>query len=358
MFGRRRRVKGYGFRRALRADYGATEKYKINVYRQSYHLLEDQNGVAESRDRNQVNYFVETFSWMTDPVRSLLLSGSLAGSPTAAKFTKVALPAQTGRSFTSSDINQLNTIVDGNENNQLWIKFKKSMMYFTFANPQTYPVTFKVERWGWNRRYTVSSTDALDTRMKQYLGQVYTTAVPLTGVGTAAELQYPTDHKEPAVGAYQSAVTKDLWEGHTSRSRNFAAFCVKKLSSRKWKRLLPGQAVTYKIARGGISYPIKTDTPPERFDGYMAYCLRCIWKGDMGFQAANEELATRVLSLDPLLALKVTHNYRVVFTEFDVGGPVNLIVRGASMLNSIIAGDAVRQAQPVQAGNVTMENSF
>jgi len=357
MSGRGRRVKSYGFRRALRADYGATEKYKINVYRQSYHIIEDQAGAVESRDRNQVGYFDESFAWMTDPVRSLLQSGSLGGSPTAAKFTKVALPAQTGKSFTSSDINQLNTIVDGNENNQLWIKFKKSIMYFTFANPQTYAVSFKVERWGWNRRYTVSSDEDLVTRMRQYLGQVYTAAVPLTGTGVAADLQYPTDHKVPAVGAYQSAVSVDYWEGHTQRSRNFGSFCVKKLSSRKWRRLLPGQTVTYKLARSGLSYPIKTDTPPTKF-AFMAYALRIIFKGDMGFVAANQELPTRILSLDPLLALKVTHNYKVVFTEFDVGGPVNLLVRGAAMLNDTLPPDPVRQPQPVQAGNVNMENAF
>jgi len=171
-------------------------------------------------------------------------------------------------------------------------------------------------------------------------------------------LQYPALHAVPAVGSRNTAVTVNPWEGHVPQNKIWGSFAIKKLSSRKWIRLLPGATITYKLARSGVSFPVKADTPPTRFDHFMHYMIRMVWKSDIGYFDQTEEDAEQMVLWDPLLAAKVTHNYRVEFFEFNVGGPVNLLVRDNDVLNGNLPEANAQQPQQVQAGNVEMRNAF
>jgi len=342
----------------FKRDGGTLEKFRINVNRQTYHVFEDQLVGAESRDRLQVQYFEEGFSTMMNPVTTLFQNGVIAWSGTDAIFSKVALPAQSSGSIVVADSKALNPSLEYTENNYLMVRFRKSIMYWTFANPQTFAIQFKLERYGWNKRYAITADESLITRARQYLGQYYTSAVRINGDGSAAQLQYPTLHGVPGAGFRNASVPYNEWEGHVPQNRVWGSFCIKKLSTRKWTRLLPGGVVTYKLARAGVSFPVKADTPPTRFNHFMQYMLRMVWKSDIGYFDQSEGKTEQMVMWDPLLCAKVTHNYRVEFYEFNVGGPVNLLVRTNDLLNSNLPNAPGQIPQQVQAGNVPMENAF
>jgi len=321
-------------------------------------VFDDQTVAEDTRDRNQVQYFEESFGVMMNPVTSLFQNGSIAWSATDAKFNKVSLPIQTAGSIAVADSVALNPTLEYTENNALMVRFRKSIMYWTFANPNTFPIQFKLERYGWNKRYAIYADESMVIRARQYLGQYYTTAVRYNGDGSSGLLQYPTLHGLPAAGARNASTQLNQWEGHVPQNRVWGSFCLKKLSSRKWIRLLPGAVVSYKLARSGVSFPVKADTPPTRFNHFMQYMLRMIWKSDIGYFDQTEEKAEQMVMWDPLLCAKVTHNYRVEFYEFNVGGPVNLLVRDNGLLNSALPEATGQIPMPVIAGNVEMKDAF
>lgn len=337
---------------------GCLEKMQLNVFRQTYHIFEDQSITDESRDRNQVNYFEEYFSSMWNPVKSLFSAGTIVGSRTAATFNKVKLPVQPSGAFVGADIDAIYPVIDGNENNSMYCRFKRSLMTFTFANPNTYAVSVKMERFGWAKRYTITADESLITRYKQYTGQQWNVGVALDSTGISSDVRYPTNHNTPFAGSRDSFITQNVWEGHLGRDLKFASFAIKKLSSRKWVRLLPGGVVSYKIARGGVAFPVKAAVNSQSFNHHMQYMVRCVWKSDMGMingDGANKDL---VITAEPVLACRITHRYRVAIYEMDVAGPINILVRSLAQFTDPLPGGELRQPQPVQAGNVVMQNAF
>jgi len=337
---------------------GTLEKMQLNVFRQTYHIFEDQEVGLESRDRNQVNYFEEAFSTMWNPVKSLFSAGTIVGSRTAAVFNKVKLPVQPSGALAGADIDAIYPIIDGNENNSMFCRFKRSLMTFTFANPNTYAVSMKMERFGWAKRYTITADESLITRYRQYTGQQWNVGVALDSTGVSGDVRYPTNHDEPLAGNRDSFVTYNAWEGHVGRDLKFAAFAIKKLSSRKWVRLLPGGVVSYKLARGSVAFPVKAAVNSQSFNHHMQYMLRCCWKSDMGMIDGSGPDKALVITADPVLACKITHRYRVAIYEMDVAGPYNILVRSLGQFTNPLAAGQARQAQPVQAGNVAMQNAF
>lgn len=337
---------------------GCLEKMQLNVFRQSYHIFDDQDSLNETRDRNQVNYFEEGFGTMWNPVKTVWSSGTVIGDRSNAKFNKINLPVQPAGAMAGADIDAIYPIVDGNENNSMFCRFKRSLMTFTFANPNTYAVSMKMERFGWAKRYTITADESLITRYKQYTGQQWNVGVALDSTGVSGDLRYPTNHGDPASGGRDSFITHNVWEGHLGRDLKFASFAIKKLSSRKWVRLLPGGVVSYKLARGGVSFPVKAAVNAASFNHHMQYMVRCVWKSDMGMIDGAGEDKARVITMDPVLACKITHRYRVAIYEMDVSGPINVLVRSLGQFTDSLAGGAVQQAQPVQAGNVEMKNAF
>jgi len=309
------------------AKYSGKGIASFVVHRQVYDILQDAYYSTESRDRPQVDYYSETFNDMRLPLQSLVANGNLAASSaTVAEGYKIIGTGSAPWPNVESGVQFLNN----STSNRVIIRFPRSKTFFTIANPNSYAVMFKMERYGWKKGYFPQSADDLLAKLRA-LGQSYfvTSIDTNTTTGIGADIVYPQNHGVPASGAFDGTLSPSAsggpWEGVTGSNNSLMGSTVKKLSSRRWRRLLPGEVVTYKITRPSISYPAIEDFwySYRQFD----FLLRFVFKSDLLYVGQTTITPDQVVEMNPTLAMKVTQKYVAQVHQASSAGPIHVIAR-------------------------------
>lgn len=322
-------VKGVNRLMGNPAKYAGKGIASFVVHRQVYDILQDAYYSTESRDRPQVDYYWETFNDMRLPIQSLVANGNFIGSSaTASEAYKIIGLGSSPWPNVDTGVQFLNNTTT----NRVIIRFPRSKTFFTIANPNSYAVMMKMERYGWKKGYYPDSNDALLYKLRA-LGQSYfvTSVDTNTAAGVATDVKYPQNHNVPATGGggFEGELSPSgsgaPWEGVTGTNNSLMGSTVKKLSSRRWRRLLPGEVITYKITRPSISYPVIEDVwhNYRQFD----FLLRFVFKSDLLYVGQATITPDQVVEMNPTLAMKITQKYAAQIYQSSCAGPVHVIAR-------------------------------
>lgn len=297
------------------------------VHRQVYDILQDPYFATESRDRPQVDYYSETLNDMRLPLQSVVANlNLLASSATAAEAYKMI---GTG-SAPWPNVDAGVVFWNNTTTNRIIIRFPRSKTFFTIANPNSYAVMFKMERYGWKKGFFPQTDDTLLTKLRK-LGQAnFVTSIDTnTTTGVAADVKYPQNHNVPASGAFDGTLDPTAagapWEGVTGTNNTLMKSTIKRLSTRRWRRLLPGEVITYKITRPSIAYPVMEDFwyNYRQFD----FLLRFVFKSDLLYVGQTTVTPDQVVEMNPTLAMKITQKYVACVHAAASAGPMHVIAR-------------------------------
>lgn len=329
------------------------------VHRQVYDILQDAYYSTESRDRPQVDYYDETFNDMRLPIQSLIANGNLTcTSATDAEGYKIIGNGSAPWPDVTTGVLYLNNTTS----NRAVVRFPRSKTFFTIANPNSYAVMFKMERYGWKKGYFPQQTDDLKSKLRA-LGQSYfvTSVDTNTASGVGADVKYPQNHNVPASGAFDGTLSPGAsgapWEGVTGTNNALMGSTIKKLSSRRWRRLLPGEVITYKITRPSITYPVIEDFwyNYRQFD----FLLRFVFKSDLLYVGQTTVTPDQVVEVNPTLAMKVVQKYTATVTQVSSAGPIHVIARQDFKTRSVFpvasGGEKVTKPQ-IGGGTVFVED--
>lgn len=330
------------------------------VHRQVYDILQDAYFSTESRDRPQVDYYGETFNDMRLPTDAMTNNGNLvANSATASEAYKIQAGVIAGAwpNIETGVLFQNNTTT-----NRVVMRFPRSKTFFTIANPNSYAVMFKMERYGWKNGYYPDANDDLQTKLLE-LGQAYfvTSMDSNTTTGVGADVKYPQNHNVPASGSFDGILDPTAagapWEGVTGSNDSLMRSTVKKLSSRRWRRLLPGEVVTYKITRPSVTFPVIENVwhRYRQFD----FLLRFVFKSDLLYVGQTTVTPDQIVEMNPTLAMKVVQKYSAQLFAASSAGPIHIISRQNFKTRTVFpqpAGEEKISKPQIGGGTVFVES--
>ena len=343
--GRRRR--GYAGRRSFfpRAvtKFGRSG-FSVQVHREVFSLLEDENKAVGAKGRIQVDHYKETFNDMRLVLTALIQNGNLnAVGASSAEAYKLA----NQQPATWSNISTGVLFFNSTTTTQAYLKFKRSMGFVTIMNPNAYDITFKMERYGWSKRFQgIDATYDLENYLKTELLSYFVTSVDTDTTGQANDVEYPQNFNLPPAGSFNGSGPA-AWQGNTGMDRYMGRGLIKRLSSRKWRILKAGGSITYRITRPGIMYPIQQDFwfYYRQFD----FLLRFLWKTSFLYIGKTAEDQIQIQRYDPNLGMKYSQVYQAEFGQFSTPGKIRVINRQPTRTRDAFpqptAGNKVTQPQ-------------